>query len=114
MRILVCAAADCHEHRPTHEQFSLLDPYDFVAHIMAMKVANIAEFKNHLSEYLNQVQSGEEIQICKRNVPVARLMPIPQGRRNRTVLGCGKGSAKATADLTEPLIPEGEWEMLGE
>ena len=30
-----------------------------MAHNMAMKMANIADFKNHLSEYLNEVQAGE-------------------------------------------------------
>ena len=84
-----------------------------MAHNMAMKMANIADFKNHLSEYLSEVQAGEEIQICKRNVPIARLTPIQQRRRNGTVLGCGKNSARAIGDLTEPLTAEDEWEMLG-
>ncbi|MCY4635918.1 MAG: type II toxin-antitoxin system prevent-host-death family antitoxin [Acidobacteria bacterium] len=37
-----------------------------------MKVANIAEFKNHLREYLAAVAAGEEVEIRKRNVPLAR------------------------------------------
>ena len=41
-----------------------------------MKVANIAEFKNHLSEYLAAVADGEEVEIRKRNAPLARVVPI--------------------------------------
>ena len=79
-----------------------------------MKIANIAEFKNRLSSYLSAVEAGEEIEIRKRNIPVARVVPITHQRKNHTVLGCGKGSAVTTGDLTEPLIPESDWKMLGE
>lgn len=78
-----------------------------------MKIANIAEFKNHLSSYLDAVEAGEEVEVRKRNVPVARVIPIASRRRNRTVLGCGKGSAIVAGSLMEPLIPETDWEMMG-
>jgi prevent-host-death family protein len=81
---------------------------------MAMKVANIAELKNRLSEFLALVEKGEEIEIRKRNVPIARIVPLPPKRRNRTQLGSGIGTGKILGDLTEPLIPEEEWEMLRE
>ena len=38
-----------------------------------MKIASVADFKNHLSEYLTAVQNGEELEIRKRNVPLARV-----------------------------------------
>lgn len=47
---------------------------------VAMKIANVAEFKNHLSEYLAAVQNGEELEIRKRNVPLARVVPVPARR----------------------------------
>ncbi|OGQ96726.1 MAG: hypothetical protein A2521_07235 [Deltaproteobacteria bacterium RIFOXYD12_FULL_57_12] len=79
-----------------------------------MKIANIAEFKNNLSKYLALVEQGEEIEICKRNIPVARLVSSgPRKKTNRTVLGCGHGSVQVKVDLTEPLIPQDSWEMLG-
>lgn len=77
-----------------------------------MKIANIAEFKNHLSSYLAAVEAGEEVEVRKRNVPVARVVPVVNRHRNRTVLGCGHGSIVIIGDLTEPQIPEGNWEML--
>ena len=79
-----------------------------------MKVANIAEFKNHLSEYLAAVADGEEVEIRKRNAPLARVVPIRVPGRNRTVLGCGAGTVVVKADLTEPMMSPEDWEMLRE
>jgi prevent-host-death family protein len=78
-----------------------------------MKVTNIAELKQNLSRYIAAVERGEEVEVRRRNVPIARVVPISGARKNRTVLGCGRGSAAIHGDLTEPLIPEGDWEMLG-
>ena len=85
-----------------------------MAYNMAMKRANIAEFKNHLSEYLAAVANGEQVEVRKRNTPLARVVPIPLPGRNRTVLGCGKGSVIVKGDLTAPMMPASDWEMLGD
>jgi prevent-host-death family protein len=77
-----------------------------------MKRANVAEFKNQLSHFLALVEQGEEVEVCKRNVPFARVSPLPQFRKNQTKLGCDLNSVIIKADLTEPAIPEGDWEML--
>ena len=82
-----------------------------MCYFMAMKVANIAELKNRLSEFLALVEQGEEIEIRKRNIPIARVVPIARKRVNRTKLGCGVGTGQVLGDLTEPLIPEEAWEM---
>ena len=81
---------------------------------VSMKIANVAEFKNHLSEYLAAVANGEQVEVRKRNMPVARVVPIRQPGRNRTVLGCGKGSVVVKADLAAPMMPDTDWEMLGD
>lgn len=77
-----------------------------------MKTANIAEIKSHLSEYIHIVEAGEEVQICKRNIPVAILSPIKKAVGNTTKLGCGLGSVKIKTDLTEPVINADDWNML--
>jgi len=41
-----------------------------------MRTANIGTLKNQLSAYLRFVRNGEEVIICDRNVPVARILPI--------------------------------------
>ncbi len=84
----------------------------FLAYIMDMKIANIAEFKNSLSSYLAAVALGEEVEIRKRNIPIARVIPVQKQKTNETVLGCGSGSVRINGDLTEPLMPASDWEML--
>jgi antitoxin (DNA-binding transcriptional repressor) of toxin-antitoxin stability system len=76
-----------------------------------MKVANITDFKNHLSSFFALVEKGEEIQIQKRNIPIALVTPIKKKSKNMTRLGCGKGSIKIKCDLTETLIPLENWKM---
>ena len=39
-----------------------------------MKTANIAELKNHLSVYLNEVKRGGEVLVSERNVPFAKIV----------------------------------------
>lgn len=86
-----------------------------MAYYIDMKVANIAKLKNSLSKFISLVEKGEEVEICKRNVPVARLIPIKtKENKNRTQLGCGKGTAQILGDLTKPMIPLDDWEMLKE
>ena len=41
-----------------------------------MKSVNIAELRNGLSAYLNEVMAGEEILIRDRSVPIARIVPL--------------------------------------
>ncbi len=41
-----------------------------------MRKVNIAELKNRLSAYLNEVKAGEEILIRDRDVPIARIVPL--------------------------------------
>ena len=84
-----------------------------MAYYVTMKVTNVAEFKNNLSKILGIVEQGEVVEIRKRNVPIAHLVPFESKERvNRTRLGCGRGTVKVKTDLTEPMIPEENWEML--
>jgi prevent-host-death family protein len=85
----------------------------YITYIMTMKAVNIAELKGHLSEFLDTVEHGEEVQVCRRNQPIARILPFRKPRANRTRLGCARGSVTVHGDLTEPLVPESSWEMLG-
>ncbi len=41
-----------------------------------VRSVNIAELKNRLSAYLQQVRAGEELIIRDRNLPVAKLVPL--------------------------------------
>jgi prevent-host-death family protein len=40
-----------------------------------MRTVNIAELKARLSAHIQRVREGEEVLICERNRPVARIVP---------------------------------------
>jgi antitoxin (DNA-binding transcriptional repressor) of toxin-antitoxin stability system len=72
----------------------------------AMKQVNVAEIKSHFSDYLKDVEAGNEIGICRRNILVARPTAAEKKpfESNKTQLGCGRGTVKFSADFTEPLV----------
>ncbi len=66
-----------------------------------MKTTSVAELKKHLSHLLLLAQKGEEIEVRKRNEPVAHLVGIAPKPANRTQLGRGQGTGRILGDLTE-------------
>lgn len=40
-----------------------------------MRTVNIAELKARLSAHIRRVRGGEEVLVCDRNKPVARIVP---------------------------------------
>lgn len=44
-----------------------------------MTTASITQAKNNLSKLIKKVRHGESVLILDRNVPVARLEPLPSG-----------------------------------
>lgn len=63
-----------------------------------MRIINIHEAKMHLSRFVDQAASGEEIIIIRAGKPIARLMPLaPAGASRR--LGLGKGRFSLPADF---------------
>ena len=55
---------------------------------------NIYEFKSHIAHYLQLVEQGEYIVICKRNVPIAELRKIPGGLTEDRPIGLAKGKVQ--------------------
>ncbi len=76
-----------------------------------MVTINIADLKNHLSDFLRRVEGGEAIVVAKRNVPFATIVPLPKPSVNQTKLGCLAHSVVVAGDLTEPAMPEADWDM---
>jgi prevent-host-death family protein len=54
-----------------------------------MIAINIHEAKAKLSEYLTAVEAGETVQICRRNVPVAQIVPLQKPRTEPRPIGLG-------------------------
>ena len=51
---------------------------------------NVHEAKTHLSYYLQKLKRGETILLCRRNVPIAEIRPLPARRKNQTTDRTGK------------------------
>ncbi len=64
---------------------------------------NIHEAKTHLSRYLQRLLKGEGILLCKRNVPIAEIRPLPPTRTSRRPIGLAKGELTVPPSFFEPL-----------
>lgn len=74
-----------------------------------MRSINIAELKNHLSAYLDEVQAGHEIVIHHRQRPIAKLVPVERPEEfDKELLAL---AAAGKARLPEAPLPESFWEM---
>lgn len=47
-----------------------------LCYLLSTKTVNIADLKAQLSAHIQMVRDGEEVVVCDRNVPVARIVPI--------------------------------------
>ena len=67
---------------------------------------NIHEAKTHLSRYLERLARGEKILLCKRNIPIAEICPLPRQRKTKRPMGLAKGKFKVPPAFFEPLPSE--------
>ena len=67
---------------------------------------NIHEAKTHLSRYLGKLARGETILLCKRNIPIAEIRPLPPHRKAKRPIGLAKGKFKVPRDFFKPLPTE--------
>jgi antitoxin (DNA-binding transcriptional repressor) of toxin-antitoxin stability system len=64
---------------------------------------NLDEAKTRLSYYLRKLRQGETILLCRRNVPIAEIRPLPPRRKTKRSIGSAKGKFKVNAKFFEPL-----------
>ena len=64
--------------------------------------ANIAQAKARLSEYLQSVERGETVVLCRRNVPIAEIRPLPKLPMKKRSIGTDPG-LKVPDSFFEPL-----------
>ena len=67
--------------------------------------ANIAEAKARLSSYLECVERGETVVLCRRNVPIAEIRPLPKPPAKQRPTGIDRGM-KVPDSFFEPLPDE--------
>ena len=63
-----------------------------------MRSANIADLRDRLTQYLREVRAGEEIIVCDRRRPIAKIVP----------LNVDEDSAEKTALVAEGLLRKAE------
>jgi antitoxin (DNA-binding transcriptional repressor) of toxin-antitoxin stability system len=69
--------------------------------VTTTKKLNVHEAKTHLSQYLEKVEAGETLIICRYNVPIAELRPIKRKPKPR-VFGVYDGFG-VSPEFFEPL-----------
>ncbi len=71
-----------------------------------MITINVHEAKTHLSHYLDEVEKGERVVVCKRNRPVAEIRPIPSRAAEKRPIGLAKGTFMVPESFFEELPEE--------
>ena len=66
---------------------------------------NIHEAKTHLSRYLDRVEAGETLILCRHNKPIAEVRPIQKAKTKRT-FGVDEGKFEIPPEFFEPLPEE--------
>jgi prevent-host-death family protein len=75
---------------------------------------NMHEAKTHLSHYVEEVERGETVLLCRRNQPVAELRPLAVHRHKPRSIGLAKGKFKVPASFFEDLPEETLAQFSGE
>jgi prevent-host-death family protein len=72
-----------------------------------MTRVNVNDAKTHFSRYLDRVEAGETIILCRHNRPIAEMRPLAkEGVSKVRVAGMDKGKFHIPAEFFEPLPPE--------
>jgi prevent-host-death family protein len=73
-----------------------------------MKTMAAGEFKVHCLRVMDEVQSKRQaVLITKRGKPVAKLVPVEQGKDD--IFGFLKGKGKIAGDIVSPILTPEEW-----
>ncbi len=64
---------------------------------------NIHEAKTHLSKYLQDLTEDEPILLCKRNVPIAKIIGLKKKPIKKRAIGLAKGDFILPDDFNDPL-----------
>lgn len=76
--------------------------------------AGVKEARQHLTEYLNLVENGEEIIITRRNEPIAKIIPIRRKVKrdlgdHKTLRDSIRGKGKPLSEIVIENRKEERW-----
>jgi prevent-host-death family protein len=74
--------------------------------MLVMIKVNVHEAKTHLSRYLDRVEAGETVTLCRNNKPIAEIRPIPKKPWRKPIWGMDKGKFELGPEFFEPLPDE--------
>jgi prevent-host-death family protein len=73
-----------------------------------MRTISAGDFKTHCLRIMEEVRRRREtVVITKRGVPVAKVVPAEEPRKD--VFGCMAGTAEITGDIERPVVPTKAW-----
>jgi antitoxin (DNA-binding transcriptional repressor) of toxin-antitoxin stability system len=61
-------------------------------------------------QFLEYIRKGKGLQIERRNVPIAKIVPLETPAENRTKLSLARGSGEFLGDVTKSVMRE-DWEL---
>ena len=79
---------------------------NYIAYCLAMTKLNINEIKDHFSKYIEMVEGGATVVVCKRNVPVAEIRPIVHKKKQMPKLGWAEGRGSVSRSFDDVLSQE--------
>ena len=72
-----------------------------------MTKVNVHDAKTNLSKYLDRVEAGETIVVCRHNRPIAELRPLPpEDKRKPRIPGFFKDKFTIPPEFFEPMSEE--------
>ena len=63
----------------------------YMTYNSTMLKVNVADAKTHLSRYLDLVERGETVVVCRRNVPIAEFRPVAKLHTDPRPVGIDRG-----------------------
>jgi prevent-host-death family protein len=77
------------------------------------QTVSISEFKTKCLALVDMVKrTGQPLLITKRGVPIAQVVPPPEGEKPTPWLGCMRSTGTIVGDVISPATDEEEWEVL--
>ena len=78
-------------------------------YFIVMIKLNINEIKAQFSKYIEMVEAGDTVLVCKRNVPVAEIRPVEKKKQRKPIFGSARGQGWIAPDFDDPLPDERLW-----
>lgn len=77
-----------------------------VYYLTTMITINVQEAKTHFSRYLDEVEKGEHVIVCKRNRPVAEIRHIVSPTKKTRPIGLAKDEFQVAASFFDEIPDE--------